>query len=49
MHNRINVKATLPVINQTAYWRTSPLCQERIDSPPSLAPQARKLNVPSTT
>ena len=48
MHNRINVNATEPEMNHTAYWRTSPLCQERMLSPPSLAPHAMKLNVPST-
>ena len=41
--------ATEPVRNQTAYWRTSPLCQLRMLSPASLVPQAMKLNVPSMT
>ena len=48
-HNNNKVMATLPVRNQTAYCRTSPLCQPRMLSPASPAPQAMKLNVPSMT
>lgn len=49
MQSNINVKATLPVRNQMAYWRTSPLCQGLMASPASFVPHARKLKVPSTT
>ena len=49
MQSNTNVKATDPVMNHTAYWRTSPLCHGRMVSPAAFAPHAMKLNVPSMT